>query len=679
MINSKLPKIFYGGDYNPDQWPREIWDEDMRLFKLAGIDVATVAVFSWALLQPDEVTYDFTWLDEILDKMAQNGVYACLATSTAAVPAWMAKRYPDVLRVTSDGKQRKFGGRHNFCPSSPSYRRFSRLMARKMAERYGNHPALAVWHVNNEYGGSCYCNQCEKAFRVWLKKRYGTLDAVNKAWNTRFWGHTFHDWDEIVLPSALTEQLGDGKTTFQGISLDYNRFNSDALLECYQAEYEELKAVTPHIKVTTNLMGTFKPLDYFKWAKSMDIVSWDNYPRYDTPVSVTAMRHDLMRGLKDGEPFMLMEQTPSQQNWQAYNSLKRPGVMRLWSYQAVARGADTVMFFQLRRSMGACEKYHGAVIEHVGHEHTRVFRECAQLGDELQRLGDTLLDSRLDSKVAILFDWDNWWAVEMSSGPSKELKYVDEMMKYYKALFDHNIQVDLIGEDTPLDSYQIVIAPLLYMVKPGFAKKLEYYVQQGGRFVTTFFSGIVNENDLVTLGGYPGELRSLLGIWAEEIDALPPEASNDMVMTTSFGELDAGSTYGCRLLCDLIHSEGAEVLAEYGSDFYQGMPVLTRNRFGQGEAWYVATSPNAEFMDRLLLSICRDSGIEPLLHAPEGIEVTRRTKQGQQFTFVLNHNDHPAAVDLGEVMYKDLLDGNNRSGVTELPAKGVWILQDEVR
>ncbi|GAA4842997.1 beta-galactosidase [Paenibacillus vulneris] len=679
MIHSKLPKIFYGGDYNPDQWPKEIWDEDMRLFKLAGIDVATVAVFSWALLQPDEVTYDFGWLDEVMDKLAQNGVYACLATSTAAVPAWMAKRYPDVLRVTSDGKKRKFGGRHNFCPSSPTYRHFSRLMARKMAERYGHHPALAVWHVNNEYGGSCYCEQCEKAFRVWLKKRYGTLEAVNKAWNTRFWGHTFHDWDEIVLPSVLTEQLGDGKTTFQGISLDYNRFNSDALLECYRAEYEELKAVTPDIKVTTNLMGTFKTLDYFKWAKSMDIVSWDNYPRYDTPVSVTAMRHDLMRGLKNGDPFMLMEQTPSQQNWQAYNSLKRPGVMRLWSYQAVARGADTVMFFQLRRSIGACEKYHGAVIEHAGHEHTRVFRECAQLGEELQRLGDTLLDSRIESKVAILFDWDNWWAVEMSSGPSKELKYLDELSKYYKALFDRNIQVDLIGEDTPLDSYKIVLAPLLYMVKPGIAGKLEQFVRQGGKLVTTFFSGIVNENDLVTLGGYPGELRSLLGLWAEEIDALPPEASNSIVMEASYGELGAGSSYSCRLLCDLIHAEGAEVLAVYGSDFYQGMPALTRNRFGQGEAWYVATSPDAEFMDHLLFSLCKENGIEPLLVAPEGVEVTRRSKEGRQFTFVLNHNDRSTAIDLGEAVYWELLEGKEHTGLSELPSKGVWILQNEAR
>ncbi|MEW9669368.1 beta-galactosidase [Ammoniphilus sp. 3BR4] len=674
MIHAKLPKVFYGGDYNPDQWSKEIWDEDMRLFKLAHIDVATVGVFSWARLQPDESHYDFTWLDQILDKMAENGVYACLATGTAAVPAWMAKRYPDVLRVTFDGMKRKFGFRHNFCPNSPTYRRYSALMARKLAERYQDHPALLVWHVNNEYGGHCYCDNCEIGFRVWLKKRYGTLDALNRAWNTSFWGHTFYDWDEIVLPNRLSEHREeDGATVFQGITLDYYRFNSDSLLECYQAEYQVLKEITPDIMVTTNLMGTFKDLDYFKWAKQMDIVSWDNYPAFDTPVSLTAMRHDLMRGLKQGAPFMLMEQTPSQQNWQPYNSLKRPGVMRLWSYQAVARGADTVMFFQLRRSAGACEKYHGAVIEHAGHEHTRVFRECSALGRELQDLGDRILDSRIESKAAILFDWENWWAIEMSTGPSADLKYVEEVWKYYDALYTQNIQVDLISVDTPLDSYDLVIAPVLYMVKSGVADRIKDFVKRGGSFLTTFFSGIVNEHDLVTLGGYPGELRELLGIWAEEIDALFPDMSNQIVMTERIGSLQG--TYQCNLLCDLIHSEGADVIAEYGSDFYQGMPVLTRNRYGKGEAWYVASSPERSFLIDLLGELCRQKGIEPVLQAAEGVEATRRTKDGKTYTFVLNHNDSNEKIQLGTGSFRNLLDGKFYQQETLLLGKGVLILE----
>ncbi|HZG57653.1 beta-galactosidase [Paenibacillus sp.] len=675
MINEKLSKIWYGGDYNPEQWDAATWAEDDRMFKLAGIDVATVNVFSWALIQPDETTYDFEALDATLDRLYKNGVYACLATSTGAHPAWMAKRYPDVLRVDKQGRKRKFGGRHNSCPNSPTYRKYSARLAAKLAERYKDHPGLLIWHVSNEYSGYCYCDNCAAAFRVWLRERYRSLDAVNRAWNTRFWGHTFYDWDEIVPPSELSEERGDNRSTFQGISLDYRRFQSDSLLECYKLEYDELKKATPDVPVTTNLMGFYPELDYFKWAKHMDVVSWDNYPAMDTPVSFTAMAHDLMRGLKSGQPFMLMEQTPSQQNWQPYNALKRPGIMRLWSYQAVAHGADTVMFFQLRRSIGACEKYHGAVIEHVGHEHTRVFRECAALGRELAHLGDAMLDARTPSKAAIVYDWENRWAVELSSGPSILLKYVDEVHKYYDALFRMNVQTDMISVEESLERYDLVIAPVMYMVKPGFAAKIEAFVKRGGTFVTTFFSGIVNENDLVTLGGYPGELRQVLGIWAEEIDALLPGQTNKIVMNGSVGPLSG--EYEGSMLCDLIHLEGAEAVATYGEDFYAGMPAVTVNKFGAGEAWYVATSPDRAFLQGLLKHLCDKAGIAPALRdAPEGLEAAVREKDGKRFLFLLNHNKQAAAASL-EGVWRDALSGETRQGEVDVPAHGVLILSKE--
>ncbi|WP_068782197.1 beta-galactosidase [Paenibacillus sp. GM2] len=673
MINNKLPKIWYGGDYNPEQWDPETWKEDERMFKLAGIDVATINVFSWAMLQPDEVTYDFSALDATMDRLYKSEVYVCLATSTAAHPAWMAKKYPDVTRVDGQGRKRSFGGRHNSCPNSPTYRKYAALMAGKLAERYKDHPGLLVWHVSNEYGGYCYCDNCAKAFRVWLKERYGTIDRLNHAWNTRFWGHTFYDWDEVVPPNELSEEWDGNRTNFQGISLDYRRFQSDSLLDAYRLEYEEIKKYTPDIPVTTNMMGLYPELDYFKWAEYLDVISWDNYPALDTPVSYTAMTHDLMRGLKSGQPFMLMEQTPSQQNWQAYNSLKRPGVMRLWSYQAVAHGADTVMFFQLRRSIGACEKYHGAVIEHVGHEHTRVFRECAELGQELHVLSDKLLDARAHAKVAILFDWENRWAVGLSSGPSVALDYVKEVHKYYDALFEMNIEADMAGVHEDLSKYDIVIAPVMYMVKEDFAKKMEDYVAAGGTFVTTFFSGIVNENDLVTLGGYPGELRPLLGIWAEEIDALFPDQHNQIVMKQTWGELRG--EYECGLLCDLIHAEGAKVLAEYGSDFYQGMPVLTVNKYGKGKAYYVASSPEAAFLKGFLANLCAEKGIEPLLNAPAGVETTQRVNDGVSYLFVLNHNAADVEVDLGSKKAVDLLTSESVSGRMAIPGRGVKILE----
>lgn len=678
MINKAKPKIWYGGDYNPDQWEKPVWDEDLRMFKLAGIDVATLNVFAWALNQPDEETYKFDWLDEMMDKLHQDGVGVCLATSTGAHPAWMAKRYPDVTRVDFDGRKRKFGGRHNSCPNSPTYRKYSVRMAEKLAERYKDHPALLIWHVSNEYGGYCYCDNCAEAFREWLKERYGTIEVVNRAWNTSFWSHTFYDWDEIVPPSGLSEEWrgwnGRTATNFQGTSLDYCRFQSDSLLDCYKLEYAALKKHTPDVPVTTNLMGAFKELDYQKWAKHLDVVSWDNYPSLDTPFSYTAMMHDLMRGLKEGQPFMLMEQTPSQQNWQPYNSLKRPGVMRLWSYQAVAHGADTVMFFQLRRSVGACEKYHGAVIEHVGHEHTRVFRECAELGAELYKLGDTVLDSRVQSKVAILFDWDNWWAVELSSGPTIALKYVDEAHKFYDALYRAGISVDMIGVEADLSGYDLVIAPVMYMVKPGVADRIERFVNDGGKFITTYFSGIVDENDRVTLGGYPGELRKVLGIWSEEIDALLPSQSNRMVLKRAADGLQP--SYAASMLCDLVHSEGAEVVAEYGEDFYQGMAALTVNRFGSGEAWYLATSPEAAFLRDWLPKLCADAGIMPLLEeVPSGVETTLRVKDGKRLLFVLNHNANTVDVKLAGNGGVELLTGKPLSGAAAIPGRGVWIVE----
>lgn len=676
MISTKISKMIYGGDYNPEQYDRDTMYEDIRIFKKANIDFVRVNIFAWATSQKDEISYDFTWLDEVIDTLYHNGIQVGIGTGTAAHPAWMAKKYPDILRTEFDGKKRKFGGRHNSCPNSLTYRKYASRFVEKLVDNYKDHPAVLLWNISNEWGGACYCDNCEREFRVWLKKRYHSLDNVNKAWNTSFWGHTFYDWDEIVTPNLLSEHFGERQTMFQGMSLDYARFNSDSMLECHIMEYKLIKKAIPETIVTTNIMGAYKPLDYQKWAPYMDVIAWDNYPSIDTPVSYTAMMHDLMRGLKNGEPFMLMEQTPSQQNWQPYNSLKRPGVMRLWSYQAVAHGSDSVLFFQMRRSRGACEKFHGAVIEHAGHEHTRVFREVGELGNELVQLGDRLLGSRVDAKAAIVFDWENWWAVEYSSGPSIALKYVDEIHKYYKALFDMNIQVDLVSVETDLTPYKVVIAPILYMVKPGYAKKIEEFVENGGAFLTTFFSGIVDENDLVVLGGYPGELRKVLGIWSEEIDALPPEHSNKIVMEKEYGNLK--ETYACNLLFDLIHSEGAEVIASYGEDFYQGRPAVTMNKFGKGQAWYIASSPDQAFLADLMDGIAEEKGIKNEIEANKhGIEITKRTKGDKTFIFVLNHTNDSVNVELPGIRGVNLLNQRNVVESSELGAFDAAIIEQE--
>lgn len=664
----KIKKMPYGGDYNPEQWPEDTWAEDMRLLKLAHIDIVTLNVFSWAALQSDEVTYHFEKLDKIMNLVRDNGMKVCMATSTGAHPAWMARKHPDILRVESNGMRRKFGSRHNSCPNSPTYQKYAKALAARLAERYKDYGNIVAWHISNEYGGECYCENCEKAFRVWLKEKYHTIDEVNRAWDTAFWGHTFYDFDDIVVPNHLSEHWGNDRTTFQGISLDYKRFNSESLLNAFRLEYDAIHAITPDIPITTNLMGTYQPLDYQMWGKYMDFISWDNYPSNETPLEETAMRHDLMRGAKQGKPFALMEQTPSVTNWLPYNMLKRPGVMRLWSYQAVAHGADTVMFFQMKRSIGACEKYHGAVIDHVGNENTRVFREVTELGAELEKLGSQTLGARTDAKAAIVFDWDNWWGISYSAGPSIYLDYCQEVLHYYKALHNKNIPVDMIGVENDLSKYSLVIAPVLYMVKGNYDEKIRAFVKNGGRFLTTFFSGYVDEHDLVTIGGYPGKLRDILGIWVEEEDALPKEMENSFSYQ--------GKTYPAKMLCDLLHTEGAQALSSYEKDFYAGMPVLTKNAFGKGYGYYVATSSDDAFYEDYLSEICAEAGITPIMDTPATVEVTMRSNTNGSFVFLLNHGEETYETALpfaGTDLLTDTAYAQN-DAIT-LKAKGVAIIK----
>lgn len=669
MIGDKrIKKVLYGGDYNPEQWSEEIWKEDMRLLKLAGIDLVTLNVFSWASLQPNETTYQFSQLDKVMELVGKHNLKVCMATSTAAHPAWMAKKYPDILRTEFNGMKRKFGGRHNSCPNSPTYQKYSKCLAEKLAERYKNCDNIVAWHISNEYGGECYCENCEKAFRIWLKEKYHTIEQLNRAWNTAFWGHTFYDWGEIVAPNLLSEHFEENRTMFQGISLDYRRFNSDSMLRCYKSEASAIKKIIPDAKVTTNLMGFYKPIDYQKWANDMDFISWDNYPSNEESYSRIAMNHDLMRGLKGGMPFVLMEQTPSVTNWLSYNALKRPNIMKLWSYQAMAHGADAILFFQMRRSIGACEKYHGAVIDHVGHENTRVFREVAKLGKELQKLGEETLGLSIDAKIAIVIDWDNWWALEYSAGPSCDLHYLDEVFLYYRALSEQNYLVDLVGAEDDFSKYKIVIAPVLYMTKGKIDEKIRAFVKNGGMFLTTFFSGIVEEHDLVITGGYPGKLRDILGIWVEEIDALPNEAENQFIYKNTL--------YPARLLCDIMHTEGAEVVACYEKDFYKNTPVITKHRFGLGAAFYIGTRSNLIFYKEFLRDCCKECGIEAIFAPQEGVEVTERVGKGKHILFILNHSEEEKTIVLKDNRI-ELLSGEeikaNISFVIE--PKGVKLLK----
>lgn len=663
IVNIDVRFLWHGGDYNPEQWSRDVWQEDFRLMKEAGVTVATVGVFSWVTLQPSEHEFHFEWLDDVINGLWENGIHVVLATPSAAQPAWMSEAYPEILRASPSGIRNEQGGRVNYCPNSPDYRRFSGNMARRLAERYQNHPAIVLWHISNEYNDWCYCDTCAEAFREWLKAKYTTLDALNHAWWTVFWSHTYTDWSQIKPPRKGSEQLT------HGLNVDYFRFMSECNIACYNNERDIIRQFTPNIPITTNMMGSYKPLDYRRWASEVDVISWDCYPQPNQSAGEIAFMHDTMRGLKDGQPFLLLEQTPSSQNWQAVNALKRPGVMRLWSYLAVAHGADSVMYFQWRRGRGGCEKFHGAIIEHAGRTDTRVFREVSELGAELQKLGDKIVGASSDARVGIVFDWDNWHAIDNAIGPVRDKRYYETVSKHYQPFYERNVAVDVLFHDSDFSQYDIIVVPMLYMVKPGFMEAIEAFVMQGGSLVCTYFSGVVDETDLAFENGYPGPLSKVLGIWVEEIDALYEGQTNSIMMN------DGSGIYQCGHLADLLHTEGAQTLATYGSDFYKGMPVLTKNQFGKGAAYYIASDPEMPFLETFYGQLIDQYGLCSW-ETPSGVEVTQRFKDGKAITFIMNHNPTDASIELGNTNYVDLLSEKIVTGTLHMDAYSVYILQE---
>ncbi|WP_253766947.1 beta-galactosidase [Goodfellowiella coeruleoviolacea] len=664
--------VLYGGDYNPEQWPDEVWDEDARLFDLASIDTLTVGVFAWSKLQPAEDVYDFGVLDRITEHLARTGRKIILATATAAVPPWMARRYPEVTRVDFEGRRHHYGQRHNFCPSSPAYQRLSVALAERIAERYADLPNLVGWHINNEYGGTCYCELCAAAFREWLRERHGTLDALNHNWNTPFWSHVFTDWDEIVPSSALSEHWrGPNHTAFQGITLDWMRFASDALLGNFLAEKAAIRRHSTDIPVTTNMMGFYRPLDYFRWAEHLDVVSWDNYPPDANSQDRTALTHDLMRGLRGGQPFWLMEQAPSQVACRDVNPVKPPGVMRLWSYQAVAHGSDSVLFFQMRASRGASEKLFSAVINHAGRSDTRTFREIADLGAELPRLAE-VVGSRTRSRVALVVDWDSWWAVEISDGPSRHVSYVRTLVDWYSAVHACDVDVDVLPQDADLTGYDVVLAPLLHLLRDGVAERFERFVRGGGSLVTGVLSARSDIHDNAFLMDVPGPLTGLLGIRVDETDAQVPERANGVALDAELG----GATHSCSLVFDLVLPQGAEVLGRYTGDFYAGTAAITRNRVGAGSAWYLGTQLDGGGLAAVLGTVLDQAGlVGPYAHTA-GLETARRYSADHRYLFLLNHGDGEVSVSV-DAAGTDLLSGRDFAAGDKLtlPPTGVAVLR----
>jgi beta-galactosidase len=649
----------YGGDYNPEQWSRDVWLEDIALMKTAGINLVSVGIFSWVLLEPREGEYDFSFLDDIMGLLADAGIDVDLGTPTAAPPAWFWKKYPEARPITRDGVPLAFGSRGMVSPSSPEYRRACVALVEKLAERYADHPALAMWHVHNEYGApisDSYDEASVIAFRVWLEERYGSLDGVNEAWGTTFWGQRYGQWDEIDAPRT------SASITNPTQRLDFQRFTSDALLACFVAERDAIRKFTPNLAVTTNFMATNCPsVDYWKWAKEVDVVANDHYlvaERLDNHIHL-AMDADFTRSLAGGKPWMLLEHSTSAVNWQPRNIAKRAGEMARNSLSHAGRGADAIMFFQFRASRYGAEKFHSAMLPHAGTS-SRVWKEVVELGANLRSLAP-VRGSEVSARVAILWDIESFWAQDLEWRPSVELGHRERIEAFYTQLFNRGVPVDFAHPHSDLSGYDVVFAPALYLVDRVASANLDQYVRAGGHLAVSFFSGIVDQNDTVYPGAFPGALRDVLGIAVEEF--LPLHESEQV-------SLDNGMT-GTAWTEDLALT-GATAFATFTSGPAEGIPAITRNAAGAGQAWYVSTQIDGDDLGAFVTAVLDGAGISAAL-LPDGLEIVTRSNESESFTFLINHSEAPITSPVSGV---DLMTGAASTGT--VPARGVSVIRREL-
>ncbi|SKB00983.1 beta-galactosidase [Agreia bicolorata] len=626
LIDGAASAFTFGCDYNPEQWSPETWLEDARLMNEAGVTLVALNIFGWAQLEPVRGSYDFEALDTIIELLHDHGIGINLGTATSSPPPWFSADYPESLPTMADGTTRAFGGRQAFCPSSPAYREHSLALVEKIAERYGAHPAVRLWHVSNEIGchnAHCYCDTSAVAFREWLKVKYGRIDDLNDAWGTSFWSQRYAAWEHIQTP-RLTVSTGN-----PGQALDFMRFSSDELLEHYKAEQAILRKHSA-APVTTNFMVTahIRNQDYWAWAPHMDVIANDHYldHRLGDARAELSFAADATRGLAGGRPWMLMEQATSAVNWQPLNIAKAPGEMIRNTLSHVARGADGISFFQWRASLQGSEKFHSAMLPHAGTDST-VWREVVELSGILQKLAE-VTGSVVEADVAIVFDWQAWWATDLDSHPSADVRYLPQVHAAYNALLGAGVTVDIVAPGAPVDGYRLVVVPSLYSVTDAATQVLADYVAAGGHAVVTFFSGIVDENDRVRPGGYPGAFRELLGVRSEEFVPIHPST----VLELSDGQ-------SASLWSERLRLEGAEAISVFTNGPVPGVAAVTRNPVGDGAAWYLATALDEASLSETLVRAARDAGVEiPVVH-PSGVEIVRRVGPFGSWVFVINHSD----------------------------------------
>ncbi|MEN3613795.1 beta-galactosidase [Plantactinospora sp. ZYX-F-223] len=658
-------KIMFGGDYNPEQWTEDVWVEDMKLMVDTGVSLVSVGIFSWASVEPRPGEYDFGWFDRVMDGLADAGIGASLATMTASPPPWLARLHPETLPERVDGVRLWPGGRQQYCPSSPIYRRYAGRLVERLAGRYAGHPALRMWHIGNEYGchvRACYCDVSATDFRDWLRDRYGDLDTLNEAWSTTFWSQRYGDWAEVLPPRTAPTFANPAQ------KLDFARFSNDAILACYLAERDVVRRHTPETPVTTNFIGlVHKPIDSYRWAAEQDVVSLDSYPDPFDPRAHTAAAfgYDLVRSARGGQPWLLMEQAPGAVNWRVRNAPKGPGLMRLWSWQAVAQGADAVLFFQWRQAVGGAEKFHSAMVPHGG-TRTRTHQEIRALGRELAQVGE-LAGTRVRAEVALVHDWANWWALESDAHPAA-LDLLETAQAHYDPLFDAHVSCDVVPPTADLSGYRLVVVPNLYLMSAEVAQRLRRYVDGGGHLVVSFFTGIVDECDRAYQGGYPAPLRDVLGLRVDEFWPLPADGT----VALEFGARQHTGT----VWSEWVELEGAEAVATFAGGELAGRPAVTRHRYGAGVAWYLATRPEPVMMRAVLDRARAEAGAAPVLpDLPDGLQAVVRHGDDRSYLLLLNHGAEPVTVPLPRPAVDLLGDRDRTVDTVTVAPRGVAVLR----
>ncbi|MFP3464001.1 beta-galactosidase [Leifsonia sp. SIMBA_070] len=654
--------LSFGGDYNPEQWSREVVLEDLALMREAGVNLVTLGVFSWVVHEPRDGEFDFSWIDGMLDLLHENGIRVDLATPTAAVPMWLHLAHPEILPQDAFGHPLAPGGRLGWCPSSPVFRGYALRVVEALAEHVAGHPAIALWHVGNEFGGGnarCHCPVSNDHFRAWLRDRYTSIDAVNSAWGMAFWGNTYSSFDEITTPSGATAHN-------PGQLLDYERFSSDALLEQYRAEREILKRWTPDVPVTTNFMVGLGPdvVDYARWAPEMDIVANDHYTYGPDPLrrQELAFSGDRMRGMSDGGPWMLMEHAAGAASWHPINQPKGPGELARHAFAHVARGSNSVMFFQWRASRSGTEQFHSAMVPHAGRD-SRMFEDIVRLGADLTHLDEVMDTVVADVQVAFLHDNEAGWALKSGLKPTNQPSYADTARAFHNAFFDRAVTVDVVPAWVPLDGYKLVVVPGLFLASEETARHVAAFAEAGGTVVVTWFSGIVDEHNTVITGGYPGAFRELLGVRGEEFSPLTPEQSVD---------LDNGWR-GVRWT-ELLRSVDADVVAAHSGGALAGRPAVTRRATtGGGAAWYLSVDLDRPSLDDFAARIIAQAGIVPVATVSPGVEAVRRASAESSYLFLINHADTEGWADASGT---DLLTGAAHEGRVALRAGAVAVIRE---